>query len=374
MESNTLCSMIWNHQFIDGSGRVKPCCRFGGNLGHLQNDISETFNSEKMESIRSQMLNGEQPAECSRCWNEEKNGKKSLRQRYNSHSKLGLDTIATDTPKIEWLELAISNDCNLACRMCDSRYSHKLYDEELEFWGKTYAKQPRIKMPIESVYPHVPNLKHLKITGGEPLITPDHWRLLDYIIETGHADHIYLNYSTNCTVYPKQHIVDRWREFEYVELAISLDSIVAAENEYLRHGTTQAEALRNIERFVELQKEINLHVIARPTVTLLNVYHLPETLEYLDNLNIRHNATHLSYPEYLSVTVLPETEKQKIVEKFESYSYSSEASKTSCNYIKNYMLSKDDSDQLEKFAAHTNFLDKSRDQSFKDSYPYFDFL
>jgi len=198
--------------------------------------------------------------------------------------------------------------------------------------------------------------------------------LLDYIFETGHADHIYLNYSTNCTVYPKQHIVDRWREFEYVELAISLDSIVAAENEYLRHGTTQAEALRNIERFVELQKEINLHVIARPTVTLLNVYHLPETLEYLDNLNIRHNATHLSYPEYLSVTVLPETEKQKIVEKFESYSYSSEASKTSCNYIKNYMLSKDDSDQLEKFAAHTNFLDKSRDQSFKDSYPYFDFL
>ena len=162
------------------------------------------------------------------------------------------------------------------CRMWISKYSHKLFGEELGILGKSQAKTKRTKMNIEAVFPYVPNLKHLKITGGEPLITPDHWKLLDYIIEQKHAHHIYLNYSTNNTVYPKQHIVDRWKQFEYIELAISLDSIVAEENEYLRHGTIQTEAITNIKRFVELQDEINLTVIARPTITLLNVYNLPE--------------------------------------------------------------------------------------------------
>ena len=26
--SKTFCSMAWDHQFIDPTGRVKPCCRF----------------------------------------------------------------------------------------------------------------------------------------------------------------------------------------------------------------------------------------------------------------------------------------------------------------------------------------------------------
>lgn len=373
MASTNLCSMIWNHQFIDGSGRVKPCCRFQGNLGQLEIDINNNFNNNTMQEIRQSMIDHKKHPGCSRCWQEEDSGKKSLRQRYNQHKKLGLDTIATDSPKIEWLELAISNDCNLACRMCDSRYSHKLFEEELEYYGKTMSKTPRTKMPIEAVFPHVPNLKHLKITGGEPFITPDHWKLLDYIIEAEHAHHIYLNYSTNCTVYPKQHIVDRWKKFEYIELAISLDSIVAKENEYLRHGTKQSEVLENIQRFVELQNEINLHVIARPTITIFNIYHLPETLEWLDNLKIKHNATHLAYPSHLSVTVLPKEAKDTINKKFNDYKFKNDVTRKSCQYIQNYMNSEDNSIMLDEFYKHTIFLDRKRNQNFKETYLYFDF-
>ena len=371
MTDSTVCPMVWNHQFIDGTGRVKPCCRFQGIIGQLDKDLDETFASNQMDMLRKQMSAGSRPEGCKRCWQEEDSGKKSLRQRYAQHKKLG--TVDLDNPKIEWLELAISNDCNLMCRMCDSRYSHKLYDEELAYKGKTASKTKRTKMPIESIFPYVPDLKHLKITGGEPLITPDHWKLLDYIIEQGHAHHIYLNYSTNNTVYPKQHIVDRWKEFEYIELAISLDSIIKAENEYLRHGTVQEEALVNIERFVELQNEIRLTVIARPTITLLNVYHLPETLEWLDSRGIRHNATHLTHPAHLSVTVLPDAEKNKIATKFSEYNFKNDTTKKSCEYIINYMMSANHSHLLSEFKNHTEFLDKVRNQSFKESYPYFDF-
>ena len=371
MTSNTICPMVWNHQFIDGSGRVKPCCRFQGVVGQLNKDLNETFDSNFMNTLRKQMIKGEQPDGCKRCWQEEDSGKKSLRQRYAQHKKLGI--VDLEHPQIEWLELAISNDCNLMCRMCDSKYSHKLFDEELEYYGKTQAKSKRIKMNIESVFPYVPTLKHLKITGGEPLITPDHWKLLDYIIKQGHADHIYLNYSTNNTVYPKQHIVDRWKEFEYIELAISLDSIIAQENEYLRHGTDHNDALVNIKRFVELQNEMNLTVIARPTITILNAYHLPETLEWLDEQNIRHNATHLTHPAHLSLTVLPLSEKNKIATKFAEYNFKNNNTRKSCEYIKNYMMSIDHSHLLAEFKKHTEFLDSKRNQSFKDIYSYFSF-
>ena len=310
-----------------------------------------------MNELRQQMLNGKRPNGCSRCWQEEDSGKKSLRQRYEQNKKLG--NVNLENPKIEWLELAISNDCNLMCRMCDSRYSHKLFEEEIEYHGKSYSKDKRTKMPIESVFPYVPTLKHLKITGGEPLITPDHWKLLDYIIDQGHAHHIYLNYSTNNTVYPKQHIIERWKKFERIELAISLDSIVPEENEYLRFGTIQEEALKNIQRFVELQPEMPLTVVARPTITILNVYHLPETLEWLDQHNIKHNATHLTHPPHLSITILPKLEKDKIAKRFANYKFKNEHTKKSCEYIVNYMLSKDNSNLLDSFKKHTKFYEQS---------------
>lgn len=369
---STLCPMPWNHQFIDGTGRVKPCCRFQGDLGYLDNNLNKTFFSDSMNNLRKEMLLGNRPNGCKRCWQEEDNGKKSLRQRYEKNNKLGI--VDVNEPKIEWLELAISNNCNLMCRMCDSRYSYKLYKEEIMYFGNASSKLKHTKISVESIFPYVKNLKHLKITGGEPLITPDHWKLLDYIIENNHASHIYLNYSTNNTVYPKKHIIDRWKKFEYVELAISLDSIIDAENEYLRFGTDQKKVLQNIDRFIELQHEINLTVIARPTVSVLNVYHLPETLEWLDSKKIKHNTTHLIHPEHLSITILPLEEKNKIKNKFTQYNYKNDITRKSCEYIINYMYSVDNTKLLSKFIDHTIFLDKTRNQNFKKSYPYFDFL
>jgi MoaA/NifB/PqqE/SkfB family radical SAM enzyme len=226
MLSNTYCSVLWNHQFIDGSGRIKPCCRFKETENNNINSttIEDVFYSDTMKQRRGHSLRGDPIEGCRRCYEEELNGKKSLRQRYNDNEYLKPKDL--NNPKVEWLELAISNECNLACRMCDSRYSTKWFDEEFEFVGKA---TPLTKINIAQVYPFVPTLKHLKITGGEPFVTPDHWRLLDYIIEHDYAKNIYLNYSTNCTVYPKESIVERLRQFKWVEVALSLDSIVAEE-------------------------------------------------------------------------------------------------------------------------------------------------
>jgi MoaA/NifB/PqqE/SkfB family radical SAM enzyme len=366
MLSNTYCSVLWNHQFIDGSGRIKPCCRFKETENNNINSttIEDVFYSDTMKQRRGHSLRGDPIEGCRRCYEEELNGKKSLRQRYNDNEYLKPKDL--NNPKVEWLELAISNECNLACRMCDSRYSTKWFDEEFEFVGKA---TPLTKINIAQVYPFVPTLKHLKITGGEPFVTPDHWRLLDYIIEHDYAKNIYLNYSTNCTVYPKESIVERLRQFKWVEVALSLDSIVAEETEYLRFPSKQTDVISTIEKFIALQSDINLKLIARPTVSLLNVYHLPETLEWLANNGIRFNATHLTFPSYLSETVLPKEDKDAVETKFNSFEFTSAEAKAQCEYILRYMRSKDD--PQDEFLKHTYFLDKSRKQSFADVYSYF---
>jgi hypothetical protein len=114
-------------------------------------------------------------------------------------------------------------------------------------------------------------------------------------------------------------------------------------------------------------------VIARPTITIYNAYHLPETLEWLDERGIIINPTHLTYPLYLSVTVLPEKQKQIIRDKYANYNYTNDKIKNLCSYITTYMDSEDKTNLLNKFWSHTEFWDKSRNQSFKEVCSYYEF-
>ena len=361
---------------VDGTGRVKPCCRFLED--HRPKDhtldnhsIQDIFDSDFQNDLRKRTLAGERLEGCTRCYEEEDNNKKSLRMRLNEHPKVGAKTVDTENYNLEYLELSLSNDCNLMCRMCDSRYSFKLFDEEQEYHGKTFSKTKHTKANLDSIYPHLKDMKYIKFTGGEPLIIKDHWTLLEHAVEKGYAKNIRLNYSTNCTVFPKKKIVDIWKEFDHIELAVSLDSIVQEENEYQRHLTNHKQALTNIEKYVKVKDEAGMTIVARPTITIYNAYHLPETLEWLDDRNIMLNLTHLTYPLYLSVTVLPKNQKDIIREKYNSYNYKNENIKKLCDYILTYMYSEDKSGILDKFKSHTAFWDMSRKQDFKTAYPYY---
>jgi hypothetical protein len=100
---------------------------------------------------------------------------------------------------------------------------------------------------------------------------------------------------------------------------------------------------------------------------------LPETLEWLDDRNIMLNPTHLTFPLYLSLTVLPHSQKDIIKQKYHNYNYKNETIKNLCDYILTYMYSEDKSNILDKFKSHTAFWDKSRSQDFKTVYPYYTF-
>jgi organic radical activating enzyme len=380
--SKTFCSMAWNHQFIDPTGRVKPCCRFAEKFRPNENNLKEktlreVFYGDWMNDVRSKMLNGEQVPGCIRCYQEEAAGKRSLRERYHDNRDLPIDELVDlENPSIRWIELAISNDCNLACRMCDSRYAWKWFKEEQEIFGKTYNTVEKSKSDISNIYPFINDLVHLKFTGGEPLMTKDQWILVDKLLDERDCSEIFLNYSTNCTIMPKDTWVEKWSKFKQVEFALSFDSANAAESEYIRwpakYKTTEAVT----KRFLELKKSHGFNVLLRSTISILNVWHMPESMEWWWNndegLRIM-NPTHLTYPEILCVTVLPKHIKKRVTDKFNTYISQSENDKinNSLIYIRNFMNSKDDSHLLTDLEKYIVGTDNYRNQNFYESYPHF---
>lgn len=381
--SKTFCSMAWDHQFIDPTGRVKPCCRFAEKYRPKENNLnektlSEVFYGDWMNDVRDKMLQGKEVPGCIRCYQEEAAGKRSLRERYHDNKDLDIDKLVDiNNPKIGWIELAISNDCNLACRMCDSRYSWKWYKEEQEIFGKTFNKLEKSKSDIKNIYPFINDLVHLKFTGGEPLMTKDHWNLIDKLLQERDCSEIFLNYSTNCTIMPKESWIKKWNKFKTVEFALSFDSANKYESEYIRWPAKYETTESVTKRFLELKKQHNYRVFLRSTISILNVWHMPESLEWWwhndTSENKIINPTHLTYPEYLCVTVLPKHLKEKITQKFTNYQKNCNISQieNSLEYIKNFMNSKDDTDLLPSLKHYIESTDKYRNQDFFENYPYF---
>jgi radical SAM protein with 4Fe4S-binding SPASM domain len=382
-DSKTFCSMAWNHQFIDPTGRVKPCCRFAEAhrpAAHNLNSSSleDIFHSEWMNDLRNRMLTDQQHPGCIRCYQEEDSGKLSLRERYNKSKELPITKLVNiENPTIKWIELAISNDCNLACRMCDSRYAWKWFKEEKEIYGKTLNTVEHSKSDISNIFPFIDNIVHIKFTGGEPLITPDHWRLLNKLLAERDCSEIFLNYSTNCTIMPKDEWVEKWSKFKRVEFALSFDSCNKEESEYIRWPSAYEHTESVAKRFLELKDTHNFDIILRSTISILNVWHLPETLEWWwqNNLAKRKslNPTHLTFPKILSVTVLPDNIKKQIVLKFTEYQNKNNIQEIneSLEYIKNYMNSSDDSHLLPELKTYLEKTDSYRKQNFASDYPHF---
>jgi MoaA/NifB/PqqE/SkfB family radical SAM enzyme len=378
MNTSTFCSALWTHQTIDGAGRIKPCCRFLEEQRPKEHNltfhsIEEIFNSDFQNQLREKALKGEKIEGCKRCYEEEDNQKKSLRNRLNDFYKIKDDISSIINHKIEYLEIGLSNHCNLMCRMCDSRYSHKLYDDEKEYNQLPFSPAKFINVSPDHIYPHLKDLKFIKFTGGEPLIIKEYHDILKKAIDLGYSKNISINFTTNCTIRPREDLLNLWREFKKVELIISFDSINKEENEYQRFQTDQEKVIKNIENFKFLKDQLNISFVARPTVSIFTVYHLPETLEWLHELDYPLNPIHLTHPTFLSITVLPEKQKSIIFNKYKNYKFKNETIKNFCDYILNYMSSEDNSHLIEKFKSHTQFLDLKRNQLFNNTFSYYDF-
>lgn len=208
--SPSFCTVKWKHATLNlGAGAVKSCCHLPFRkfeAEHLEN--GHQFHDTKAEqSERTMMLKGERPKDCSLCWWVEDSGHISDRILWSSkhgmadHTRPLAKAGRSEAANPAWMELIFSNACNLRCSYCSPIFSSK-WQQEIRDLGP-YPTDPghndldylqgielRDKFDntelIEKFWPWFsscyPDLRLLKMTGGEPLLSPQTFRMLEFVL------------------------------------------------------------------------------------------------------------------------------------------------------------------------------------------------
>ena len=391
-------------------GAIKACCR-SHPVGNIQcQSLEDIWNNGTMKRIRQQVLNNERPKECEPCFNLEDQGVESLRMRHiagkipearinlypNALEKLNSDfSMPFEIPT---MELKLNNLCNLKCRMChpgDST-SWNDWDQVEEFYKAenniifTLVEENNLKnkphldkfqdnpdwwASLERLLPH---FRRVEFAGGEPLMDPQHYRILDML--KPYADQIQLKYATNLTMLGKgrRTVHEYWPHFKSIAVNVSIDG-VGPSYEYIRGNANWDILVSNIK---EIQKFPNIdRIVGAVAVQVSNAYVLPKMIEcFLNDLGIVFYVNMVKYPACLSVQVLP-TEIKEHVTKALNYTRTlvpdyklvqkhqilKQITETQIDNIITFMNSKDRYTELWKDTIDFNSkLDTTRNQSFLD--------
>lgn len=367
------------------------------------------FKKQQMQK----MLDGDRPSECDYCWNAEDNGHVSDRAYKSARSWAypHLDEVVKNkTQDVEpsYLEISFSNACNFKCAYCSPDLSSQWYEEidkhggyptSQNFNGFGWFKQVG-KMPIKhSDYnPYVdafwkwwpelyPKLNTLRLTGGEPLLSKDVWRMLDAIEADPNPE---LCFAINTNLGIPDELVDRMitklnnisKNIKEVQIFTSGEAI-GAPGEYIRYGMDYTKWASNLEKVLSNTNNI---VAIMTTVNLTSITTYCDFVRYILDLRAHFNKTatfnkvqfmtnFLRYPEFLSLTILDPASKQRFTDEVETLIMGrpdlSESEIDQLRRMIDYMNGTDDKElQLRKdFAAFIKEYDARRGTNFNATFP-----
>lgn len=382
--SNTACKKLWNHLYVGTDGNINPCCvadhRFP--LGNINTDsINNIIHSEKSNQLRTWMSQGYRPVACQTCYVQEDNNILSHRLECDPNKQIiGIKNV----------DIRINNICNFKCRMCNEYYSSAIQQETIKIYGKdaklgheqnllTTSSSQEKNSQFDAIDPYITNqLERIDFAGGEPLITSEHYRILDKLIDIKHTN-LHLNYTTNLSMltYKNINVIDYWNQFSNVSVGASIDASGAVA-EYVRHGTIWTDIVENID----IIKKHAPHVCLRITsiVSFLTIENLiklqtkwiDEKLFNAIDLRLRVLIT----PNYLSPAVLPSHHKKRLSNAILKHIDTLDEIKliTQWQDILSFMMNNDYTHTLNDFVQRTHLLDTHRNESFVNIFPEFEDL
>jgi MoaA/NifB/PqqE/SkfB family radical SAM enzyme len=386
----TICMLPWVSIETSPIGTARPCClaieeitKHDGTKYDLNEcTLTEIYQSEYMQKLRQQFRAGDKPSTCNRCWDEEAAGRTSKRQ----HSKIRLKHLVdqvdynNDVPDQLWfIDLKLGNICNLKCRICGSWSSSSWAVEEIAYLPgidkKTHLAYKHLKKGMWPRNPDtnfwnnmrdlIPNIQYMEFTGGEPFMIEEHFELLRFAVETGHAKHIDIHYNTNGTQWPDAE--DIWKEFNLVEIAFSIDN-VGDRFEFERFGARWQEVNSNIDRFHSLRDSTKkFWTQLCLTVNIQNVYYLDELINWATTKNFNNVYFNMLHsPDHMSIANLTPHAKTIVIEKLDNANVPLQY-KLELMRIKKYILNSKGSDGKE-FMLKMKQTDRYRNQNFKNTH------
>ena len=318
-------------------------------IDELKTNPSALHNTEYKKSQRQLMLKGVRPPECQYCWNVEDLGPEHYSDRSSKSHEPWAKPLLDSTAKMDgseninptYLEVSFSNVCNLKCSYCSPAYSSS-WMEEIQsrgayptsdqfnnlHWLKSQGKMP---IPHREENPYVDafwkwwpdlykTLKVFRITGGEPLLSKDTFKVLDYINKNPRPE-LELAINSNGCVPDKlfNQYIEKMKRITLDEkigltrLYTSVDTY-GQQAEYIRDGLNFNQWYDNICRVLEELPLTKITVMC--TTGLLSLPNLHKLLELIAPLKtqfysdfrrvpITIDTAILRHPSYLSAVVGP---------------------------------------------------------------------
>ena len=322
---------------------------------NLTNNPSSLHNTPHKKEQRKIMLRQERPTECSYCWNMEDQGKLSDRHYRSGEPWAAVDfeqiknsTGAEDDIIPSYVEVNFNNACNLKCSYCSPQFSSSWHDEAQRM-GPYATSTPHNSMdhftgnrriiPAREHNPYVeafwkwwptlyPELEHFRMTGGEPLMDKNTYRVFDYVLANP-SKKLHLNVTSNFSVEPElfKRYLDSVKNIcdgriEHFMQYVSVDSGIPAQAEYIRHGLDYMRMFENANRYLkEVPSYNSLTFII--TMNNLSVTGLKSLLGWILFLRRTHSRTYqrvwfdtpvLRTPTWQSLQILPESYALKLEE------------------------------------------------------------
>jgi len=394
LETNkTFCMFPWIHLYVNTDGAAYPCCTtlYENPIGNVrESSIEELWNSPELKEVRKKLLAGEIVEGCANCYRHESTGSGGFSFRnfanneFGQHFDLTKETLEDGYlpgMHLKYFDVRFSNLCNFKCRTCGDMFSSTWAAESVkqgygQYPGVTHASNHDPSL-LEQFKPHLGNLEMLYFAGGEPLMTPEHWQILEFLIENN-STNVTLRYNSNCSKlhFKDLYIVDLWNHFDKVEFYGSLDSF-GSRAEYMRKGTDWSIILKNLKEIKQKCKSVEMSFNC--VVSVLNVWALPEFFTHMSEegiFDLQHtngSLYKLINPDYYNLNnLLPVALKDEIKEKLDTFIETLPVGsiKNNLTDISAFINLEEPKEQhIKTFVQTTKHLDNIREEKFINAFP-----
>lgn len=341
-KSASFCGAKWYNATIWlGSGQTTSCHHplpHAIDVQEIKFNPKAIHNTPQKKTERSLMQNGVRPSGCEYCWKLEDAGASSDRvHKTIIYSDEDLDrafnTDFTQDVDLQTLEIAFDRTCQLACSYCNPAFStswvrdikqngsyinlvsdgrnHFTHPHDSSQLYKPGEENPYVEAFFkwwESDLHHT--LKELRITGGEPMMSPYLWRLIDWFKDNQGRSQTRLAINSNLA-YEQDKLERLLNATENIELDLYTSNESWGRHAmYIRDGLDWNQWANNVSYLLDSRKLRGLHVMC--TINALCLLSLDELLWDIIKLKkkygkdaINFSLNILRFPSFQSPLILP---------------------------------------------------------------------
>jgi len=356
-KSASFCGAKWYNATIWlGSGMTTSCHHplpHKVSAEEVEINPMALHNTGQKKLERQMMQQGKRPKGCEYCWKIEDSSDEAISDRPYKSMIYGEDELAfayalpsqTDV-NLRTLEIAFDRTCNFACSYCNPAFSttwvkdikqHGPYTD-LTSDGRNHFTHEHGSSQLYRVgetNPYVEaffkwwesdlkdTLQELRITGGEPTMSADLWRLLDWF--KNNQSNVRLAINSNLGA--KDDLIDRLIEASHtinnLEIYTSCEA-TGSIAEYIRDGMEYNQWVNNIDRIINEGNLKALHVMA--TINSLCLHDICDFLDSMIIMKEKYGKNYptftlniLRFPSFQSPTLLPNEIKVQVAKELKSW-------------------------------------------------------